>query len=108
MLRGGGRLPDVRVAIGRIPPVDPALARRKQLPAAGAFVDQGALILRKDALHLEEHLFCWACPQALMYEDLLTPIPSQLLDQDDLVGIPAGETVRCRDQHDLKGAFSGE
>jgi len=43
-----------------------------------------------------------------MHEDHLTPIPSQLLDQDDLVGIPAGETVRCRDQHDLKGAFSGE
>src|SRR2546426_6779646 len=84
MLRSGGRLPDVGVAIGGIPPVDPPLARRKQLPATGAFMDQGALVLRKDALHLEEHLFCGACPQALLYEDHLTPLSSQLVDQDDL------------------------
>jgi len=108
MLRSGCRLVDVGIPIGRIPPVDPALAGRKQLPAAGAFVDQGALILRKDALHLEEHLFFGACAQALMHEDDLTPPSGQLLDQNDLIGIAAGEAVRGRDQHDLKGAFGRE
>src|SRR5207244_8350532 len=89
-------------------PVAPPSARGAQLPAAGAFMDQGALVLRKDALHLEEHLFCGACPQALLYENHLTPLSSPLVDQDDLRGITAGETVRGRDQHDLEGAFSRE
>src|SRR5215831_20373518 len=106
MLWGGGRLPDVGVAIGGIPPVDPPLARRKQLPTAGAFMAQGALVLRKDALHLKEHLFGGACPQALLDKDHLTPLSSQLVDQDDLIGITAGETVRGRDQHTLEGTFS--
>src|SRR5437660_5809925 len=44
VLGGGRRLVDVGVPIGWIPPVDPALAGRKELPAAGAFVDQGALV----------------------------------------------------------------
>ena len=39
----------------------PALAGRKELPAASAFVDQGPLVFRKDALHLEQHLFFRAC-----------------------------------------------
>src|SRR5262249_20675603 len=68
-----GRLVDIRVAIGRIPPVDPALAGGKELPAAGAFVDQGPLVLRKDPLHLEQHLFFRACAPALMHEDDLAP-----------------------------------
>src|SRR2546428_1868447 len=80
MLWRGGRLVHVGVAIGWIAPVDPALAGRKQLPAAGALVDQGAFILRKDALHLEEHLFFGARPQALMHEDDLTARPGQLFD----------------------------
>jgi hypothetical protein len=83
------------------------LARRKQLPAAGAFMDQGALVLCKDALHLEEHLFCGACPQALLDEDHLTPVSSQFIDQNDLIGITARATVWGRDQHDLEGAFRG-
>jgi hypothetical protein len=84
------------------------LASRKQLPTAGAFMDQGALVLRKDALHLEEHLFCGTGPQTLMHEDNLTPTPGQLFDQDHLIRITAGEPVRGRDQHDLKGAFGCE
>jgi hypothetical protein len=74
------RLVDIGVAIGRIAPVDPALAGRKELPAAGAFVDQGPLVLRKDALHLEEHLFFGARPQVLMHEDDLTSTAGQFLD----------------------------
>jgi hypothetical protein len=84
------------------------LARRKQLPAAGAFMDQGALVFCKDALHLEEHLFCGACPQALLDEDHLTPLARQFIDQNDLISITAGETVRGRDEHDLEGTFSRE
>jgi hypothetical protein len=47
-------------------------------------------------------------PQALLDEEHLTPLSRQLVDQDDLIGITAGETVRGRNQHDLEGAFSGE
>jgi hypothetical protein len=108
MLRSSCRLMDIGIPIGRIPPVDPPLAGGKELPASGAFVDQSALVLRKDPLHLEEHLFCGARAQALMHEDDLTPTSGQLFDQYDLIGIAAGEAVRGRDQHDLKGAFGRE
>src|SRR5262245_4015730 len=108
MLRGGGRLPEVRVAIRRIPPVDPALASRKQLPSAGAFMDQGALVLRKKALHLEEHLFCGACPQTLMLEEDLTPPTSQISYQYHLIDITAGRPLRGLNHHDLIGAVGGE
>ena len=106
--RGGGCLPHVRVALGRMPPVDAALARRNQLPPAGAFMDQGARVRRTDALPLEAHLCGGACPQTLMHEDDPTPTPGPLFAQDHLIRITAGEPVRGRDQHDRKGACSGE
>ena len=57
MLRGYRGFPDVRVAIGRIAPVDPPLPRRKQAAPACPFLNERPLVLGKDALHLEQHLF---------------------------------------------------
>jgi hypothetical protein len=55
MLWGRWRLTDIRVALGRIPPVDVSLTGGEYPPAARPLLDQGAFILRKDPLHLEQH-----------------------------------------------------
>jgi hypothetical protein len=98
----------VTVFRGWIPPVHAALARRKQPPAPGAFLDQGALIFGENLLHLEEHLFCRTRAQALVRKDDFTPTPGKLLDQDDLIGIAAGQAIRGCNQNDLKRPFRGQ
>src|SRR5262249_57580023 len=80
VLWGRRRLADICVAIGRIPPIDAALARRKQAPTPGAFLDQGALIFGEDPLHLEEYLFCRTRAETLVCKDHFTPTPRELLD----------------------------
>jgi len=98
-------LTDIRVAIGRIPPVHASLTGGKEPPTACPLLDQRPFILRKDPLHLEQHLFFRARPEGLMHEDDLAPVSDELLHQHHLIGIPACEAVRRRDQNDLKRSF---
>ena len=99
------RLADIRVAIGRIPPIDAALAHRKQASTPGAFLDQGALIFGEDPLHLEEYLFCRTRAETLVCKDHFTPTPRELLESHHLIGLAAGQAICSRDQHDLKRPF---
>ena len=105
VLWGRWGLADIRVAIGRIPPVHAPLAGGKEPAAARPLLDQRPFILRKDPLHLEQHLFLRACAEGLMHEDNLAPVPDELLHQHHLIRITAREAVRHRDQNDLKRAF---
>jgi hypothetical protein len=108
MLRGGHGFPNVRVAIGRIAPVDAALAGRKQTPTSGAFLNQGAFVLREHALHLYQHLFFWTAPQGMLDKDNLTATAAEFLDQEHLVGITPRQAIWHCDEEDLKGAFCYE
>src|SRR5688500_941531 len=75
---GRGRLADIRVAIGRIAPVDASLTGSKHPPTARPLWDQGAFILRKAPLHLEQHLFLRIRAQGLLRKDNLAPPPCAL------------------------------
>jgi len=56
MLRRRQRFADTRITIGRIAPVDAPLAHRIETAPPGAFLNQDAFVLGKDALHLQKHL----------------------------------------------------
>ena len=62
---------DMRVALGRIPPVDASLTGGEYPPAARPLLDQGAFMLRKAPLHLEQHLFLRTRAKGLLRQDYL-------------------------------------
>jgi hypothetical protein len=71
-------------------------------------LNQRPLILGKDALHLEQHLFFRTGPKAVLHKDHLAAAAGELLDQEHLIGIAAGEAIGYRHQQHLKGAFCGQ
>src|SRR5687768_6460580 len=96
---------DIRIAIGRIAPVDASLTRRKQTASPGAFLNQGAFVLGKHALHLQQHLFFWARAQVMLDKNDFTATAVEFLDQEYLIGIAPRETIGCRHKYSLKNAF---
>ena len=63
------------------------------LAAAAAFEDLGPLVLGDHALDLEQELFLGRAPRRVVEEDELEPATVQPVDEQDLVGIPAGQPV---------------
>jgi hypothetical protein len=108
MLGGRQGFPDVAIAIGRIPPVDTPLAGRKQASTSGAFLNQGAFVLGKDALHLHQHLFFRTGAQGRLDKNHLAATATEFFDQEHLISIAAGEAIGHSDEEDLKGAFCHE
>jgi hypothetical protein len=81
------------------------LARGKQPSTPRPFLNQRPLILGKDPLHLEQHLFLRTRAEAALHKDDLAATSGELLDQHHLIGIATGESIRSRHQNHLKSAF---
>jgi hypothetical protein len=69
---------------------------------------QRPLVLGKDAWHLEQHPFFRTGPQAVLHKDHRAAAAGELLDQEHLRGIAAGEAIGHRHQQHLQGACCGQ
>jgi hypothetical protein len=96
---------DVAVAVGRAAQdVHRAAARRVELAAAAALEDLGPLVLGDHALHLQEEIVFWRAPQLAIEEDQLHTATLELVDQQDLIGVFAGQAIRRVDVKAIDGA----
>jgi len=93
------------IAVGALPPVDPALSCREQPPAAGPLRDQRPLVLSEDALDLQQQLLLRTRRDDLLEELDDAAGPLQLLQDDHLVGVGARQAVRRRCQQDRDPAL---
>ena len=66
-------------------------------PAPAAFQDLGALVLGDNALDLEQQVVLGGAADRVVEEDHVGPGPPELLNQQNLVGIAAGQPVRRQD-----------
>jgi len=105
MLRGRGRFTDIRRAIRRVAPVDPPLARGKELPPPGAVLHERSLVLRTHSLDVPQHLLLRTVAEGVMDKDDLTSTARAFLQEHHLLGIPPREPVRAPDQHRLTHPF---
>src|SRR4051812_49525418 len=62
--------------------------------SAGALQDLGALVLSNDTLDLKQQVVLGGAADRTVEEDDLCAGPAQLLNQEHLMGIAAGEAVR--------------
>jgi len=67
--------------------------RRMPLAPAMAFDNRSALIFGHHAWPLEQHIVFRAPPQRAVQENDLDAHPWELITQQDLIGILAGETI---------------
>ncbi len=65
---------------------------------AAAFQDLGPLVLGDHALDLEQEIVLGAGADGAVHEDDLGAGPPELLDEEDLIGVAPGQTVRCKDK----------
>jgi hypothetical protein len=106
LLRSRLGFPKITEAIGRIPaPVHSSLARSKEPSPSGPFFNQCPLILGKDSLDLEEHLFFGTLAEGMVQKADLTARALELFKHYDLVGIMARQPVWGVNQHDIEGPF---
>src|SRR5262249_23562116 len=105
MLWGRGRFTDIRIAIRRVAPVDPPLARGKELPPPGAVLNERSLVLRKHSLDLQQHLLLRPGAEGVMKKDAHTPKAREPPKDPHWKGIAPREPVRAPDQHRLKHPF---
>ena len=66
-------------------------------PAPAPLQDLGPLVLGDDALDLKQQVVLRGAADRVVEEDHVGPGPPELLDQQDLVGIAAGQPVRRHD-----------
>jgi hypothetical protein len=72
MLRGRRGLADIPLAIRGVAPVDPPVARRKELPTPRAVLHERPLVLGKPSLDLPQHLLLGTVAEGVMDKDDLT------------------------------------
>jgi len=75
------------------------LPRRVELPPPAALLEGGALELGEEPMHLAHQPLLRAVVERPVDEDDRTPGALQLLDDDVLVGVVAGEPVGGEDEH---------
>src|SRR6516162_5396234 len=98
-------LGDVPVSERRVrQDADRAAAGGMALPAAAALEDLRPLVLGDHALDLQEQLLLGGAARRMVEEDDLDPAAVQLVDQEDLVGVPPGEAVGGEDVEPVQGA----
>src|SRR5712692_6281621 len=97
MLWGRRRLADRRRARRRVPPVDPPLARGKELPTPRAVLHQRPLILRKNPLDVQQHLLLGTVAEGVRDKDDLTAAARELLQQHHVIGIAPRQPIRAPD-----------
>ena len=75
------------------------------LAATRTFEDLRPLVFRDHALELEQQLIFSCCRSWRADKQGLDTSPSQLLDQQDLIGISSTEPIGCIDQNGVELAF---
>src|SRR5260370_42504393 len=75
------------------------------LAATRTFEDLRPLVFRDHTLELEQQLIFSCCRPWGADKQGLDTCTSQLLDQQDLIGISSTEPIGCRDQHGVELAF---
>lgn len=110
MRRSAGRAsPDAPVAVGRLPGGDLARAGTEQLAAPVSLGDLRLLVLRDDTLHLgQQHGLRVVCGQVGgVGETHLDAEAGQLVKDQHLVGVGAGQAVGGQAPHHLEQASLG-
>ncbi|CAA9266379.1 MAG: hypothetical protein AVDCRST_MAG27-2839 [uncultured Craurococcus sp.] len=93
----------VAVAVGRAPADEVALARLLQLATPEPLAQQRPLVLGDGALDLQQELVAGGVGERVVEEDDLAALAAELLQQQHLVGVLAGEAVRAEHGDDVDG-----
>ena len=98
---------DVAVAVGG-PPGDPGAGPGLlQLATAEAVAEQGPLVLGDGALDLEQELVVRVVGDRPLDELDVAAVLAELLQEEDLVGVLAGQAVGAEDGQDVELAVAG-
>ena len=97
---------DISISVGRAASDDLTGARPLQLAATEAFSQDGALILGNRALDLEQELIVGVVGNGVVQEHDGAPDPAELLQQEDLIGILAGQAIGAQHADDFHGAIT--
>ena len=85
---------DIAVAIGRAAEhIDRTKPGGMALATPVPLDDLGPFILRHHPLHLEQQIIFWALARGAVEEDDLDARAAELIDQQDLIGIFAGQAI---------------
>ena len=87
---------------------DFAASRSMTLAAAGTLQDLRALVFRNHALELDEQMIFGGFLRRRVHKHGLDALAGQLLDDQNLVGIAAAQTIRGMDQDRVDAPFGGE
>jgi hypothetical protein len=83
-----------------------AIPRPLQLATAEALAEHGALVLGDGALDLQQQLVVRVVRDRMVQERHLAANATELLEQDDLVGIAAGQPVGAEHRDALDGSVA--
>ena len=98
---------DVAIAIGGLPGDPVAGAGLLELAAAESLAEHGPLVLGDGPLDLEQELVVGVVGDRPVDELDLAAGPAEFLQQEDLVGIAAGQPVGAVDRDDVELALAG-
>jgi hypothetical protein len=99
------RVTDVAVSVGGFADrIDPALSGGMQLASTTPFHDLGPLIFGNHALHLQEQVLLGTMARRIIEEDYFDTTPPQFIDQENLIGVLTGQTIRRVDIEPVKGS----
>src|SRR5262245_32886333 len=101
--RGSLAFRDVTITIGRFTTEVMAGTDFLQAPPAKALLDQCPFVLGHCSLDLQEQLIIRIVREGVLQKDHFTADAAELFEQQDLVGILAGEPVGTPDGHQGKG-----
>jgi hypothetical protein len=76
--------------------------------APGSFRDLGSLVLGDHALELDQQLVFGGLGARCLHEADFGASPSELVDEQRLVGVATGEAVRRVAQHHIHGHLGGQ
>jgi hypothetical protein len=97
-------LGDVAISIRRLAAEPVALASFLKLATSEPLADDGALVLGHGPLDLQKQLILRVVRDRPMEEDDLTAGLAEFLEEQDLIGVLASETVRTQDCDDIDRA----
>jgi hypothetical protein len=102
-----GTVPDlISVSIRGLAADDVAVTRLLELAASEPLGQHCALVLSDGPLDLEQELVVGIIGDGAVQEDHVAASAAKLLQQQDLIGIFAGKSIRAEYRHDIDGSVA--